>query len=78
MQTLRKLWHDYSLGIVLFLLFAVSWAGQYVYQVRLLGEDTNQFWASTTENWQSEFLQLLTFVILSKYFRYRGSPQSKE
>jgi hypothetical protein len=26
-----------------------------------------QFWTSTLENWQSEFLQLLTFVVLTTF-----------
>ena len=28
----------------------------------------SQFWKSTLENWQSEFLQLFSFVVLSAYF----------
>jgi hypothetical protein len=30
------------------------------------------------ENWQSEFLQLMSFVILATYFIHRGSPQSRD
>jgi hypothetical protein len=33
---------------------------------------------ATFENWQSEFLQLLTFVILSTYLIHRHSPQSRD
>lgn len=36
-------------------------------------------WAEATfENWQSEFLQLVTFVILSTYLIHRESPQSRD
>ncbi len=36
-------------------------------------------WGRTTfENWQSEFLQLLTFVILTAYLVYKGSAESKD
>lgn len=36
-------------------------------------------WAEATfENWQSEFLQLLTFVVLTTYLVYRGSHESRD
>jgi hypothetical protein len=37
-----------------------------------------QWAAATFENWQSEFLQLLTFVILTAYLIHRGSHESKD
>jgi hypothetical protein len=30
------------------------------------------------ENWQSEFLQVLAFVVLTIHLRHEGSPQSKD
>lgn len=33
---------------------------------------------ATLENWQSEWLQLLTFVILTAYLIHRGSHESKD
>jgi SNF2 family DNA or RNA helicase len=33
---------------------------------------------STLENWQSEFLQLLTFVVLTSFLIHRNSPESKD
>jgi hypothetical protein len=30
-----------------------------------------EFWQATLENWQSEFLQLASFVILSAYLVYK-------
>ena len=36
------------------------------------------FLQSTLENWQSEFLQLLTFVVLTTYFIYRQSHESRD
>ena len=30
------------------------------------------------ENWQSEFLQLLTFVVLTSFLIHRNSPESKD
>jgi hypothetical protein len=35
------------------------------------------FWEQTFQNWQSEFLAVGSFVVLSIYLRQRGSPESK-
>ena len=43
--------------------------------------DSGYLWtwgAATLENWQSEFLQLLTFVVLTAYFIHKGSHESKD
>jgi hypothetical protein len=69
---------DKGLGIALAALFLASWAGQAVFQVWVDGEDWNQFWASTLENWQSEALQLLLFVVLTSFLAFKGSPESKD
>lgn len=78
MQTglLKRWWNDYALALVLALLFLLSWLGQFV-----TGEGhalASEFWNATFENWQSEFLQLLSFVIATKYLIFVGSPQSKD
>ena len=36
-----------------------------------------QLWFESLQNWQSEFLSLVTMVVLSIYLRQRGSPESK-
>jgi hypothetical protein len=36
-----------------------------------------QFWESTLQNWQSEFLAVGSFAVLAVYLRQRGSPESK-
>jgi hypothetical protein len=82
---------DRGLAIVLAALFLVSWAAQFIAQLFVVrdeaeqhgssfswGEFWPQFWHSTMENWQSEFLQLLTFVVLTTYLIYRGSHESKD
>jgi hypothetical protein len=38
---------------------------------------TSQFWFESLQNWQSEFLAVLTIVVLSIFLRQRGSPESK-
>ena len=35
------------------------------------------FWNRTLQNWQSEFLAILSIALLSIYLRQRGSPESK-
>jgi hypothetical protein len=35
------------------------------------------FWDRTLQNWQSEFLAILSMAVLSIYLRQRGSPESK-
>lgn len=91
---LRRLWHDYNLSIVLTVLFLVSfclqtWMGwrhfaaeqrQHAQAASWFGED-GYVWSwglSTFENWQSEFLQLLTFVVLTTYLVHKGSHESKD
>ena len=86
--------HDHLLSLVLLGLFLLSWLGQLYFQYQheldearqhgsglasvVNADFLNSFLASTFENWQSEFLQLLTFVVLATYFIHRGSPQSRD
>lgn len=87
----RRLWRDYSLSITLAGLFLAAWAGQAVtqwwevhreaaahHQPFQVSEYLIQFGRATFENWQSEWLQLLTFVVLTVSLRHRGSHESKE
>ena len=43
--------------------------------VRYLG--TADFWETTLQNWQSEFLAVGSMAVLAIYLRQRGSPESK-
>ncbi|WP_375445800.1 DUF6766 family protein [uncultured Fibrella sp.] len=38
---------------------------------------TSEFWFQSLQNWQSEFLSVLSVVVLSIFLRQKGSPQSK-
>lgn len=88
---MRRLWRDYGLSITLGALFIASWIGHFFVQlVEFRDEQTAhgqpfewaEFWAAfgraTLENWQSEFLQLLTFVVLSAILNHKGSPESRD
>ncbi len=43
-----------------------------------VGDFVAAFSKSTLENWQSEFLQLFSFVVLSALFIHKGSAESKD
>jgi len=77
------------LTIVLTCLFVLSWVGQFITHIIEVGNDANvhgqsfawsDFWprflSATFENWQSEFLQLFTFVTLTTYLIHRNSAES--
>ena len=91
---MRRMWRDYNLGIVLFLLFFVSWIGQtytgwkeFIAEQQSMQQTAHVFgcdgyvwmWLQATlENWQSEFLQLFAMVVLTACFIFKGSPESKD
>jgi len=85
--------HDHLLSLTLFGLFLISWIGQLYFQYEhelqealqhggetfsiFSAQFMNSFWASTLENWQSEFLAVLAMVVLSIWLREKNSPESK-
>ena len=91
---MRRLLRDYNLGVVLFALFAVSWAGQTWFGWREFAAEQAAHgaaaavfgdggyvwnWARATfENWQSEMLQVFAMVLLTSFLVFRGSPESKD
>jgi hypothetical protein len=81
----------YSFGLVTGALFLFSWLGQFVFQAIAVGNEARehgqsfswgeffpQFFSSTFENWQSEFLQLIWQAAGLAAFYFWGSSQSKE
>lgn len=88
---MKGFFKNYSLSIVLVVLFAISLIGQVAFQWQEYVRDefdkgqypsVSDFipvtGGSILENWQSEFLQLFIFVILSSFLIHKGSPQSKD
>jgi hypothetical protein len=91
---MRTVFKKYGLAFVLAALFLVSWVGQawsgwheyqseqlqHGEQIAVFGNDGYlwMFLHATLENWQSEFLQLLTFVVLTAHLIFKGSPESKD
>ncbi|MEO3811499.1 DUF6766 family protein [Sphaerisporangium sp. B11E5] len=90
---LRPALYGASLGMVMGLFFVSSWVAQWVagraaYNAEQLSQlqdpvsaleylGSPDFWNRTLQNWQSEFLAVLSMVVLSVYLRQRGSPESK-
>jgi hypothetical protein len=91
---IQSLWRDYGLSITLAGLFLLSmalqtWMGwtefvadQHAHQqaAAAFGQD-GYIWRwgeSTFENWQSEFLQLFTFVVLTTFLVHRQSHESPD
>ena len=89
----RKLYAR-SLGLAFALLFLVSFslhavagAAHFSAEQRIHGGEpvttwsylgTSQFWFESLQNWQSEFLAILSMIVLSIFLRQAGSPESKE
>ena len=85
--------YKYSLGGVLLVLFAISFAAHAIggamdyneSQLQHGGETvsavgyvaTSRFWFESFQNWQSEFFSVAVLVVLSIWLRQQGSAQSK-
>ncbi len=82
-----------SLGIVLFVLFVLSFVMHWTQSARAAAEDARahgevpasmfaylgdpQLWFESFQNWQSEFLSTAVLIIFSIFLRQRESPESK-
>lgn len=91
---MKNLWRNYNLSIVLVVLFVLSWIAQTFAGWREFSAEQQQHgqaaqvfgsdgyvwtWASATfENWQSEFLQLLTMAVLTSFLIHKGSAESRD
>jgi hypothetical protein len=91
---LRRLWRDYSLTIVVWALFLISFVlhaafgwWQYAADQAANGQKATVFgWDGfvvyfgewTFQNWQSEFLEVLVLITATVYFIHKGSPESRD
>lgn len=91
---MRQLWRNYGLSITLATLFLVSWAlqtwmgwAEFVSEQSSHGETAEAFgpdgylwrWGQATfENWQSEFLQVFVFIVLTTFLVHRKSHESPD
>jgi hypothetical protein len=91
---MRKYLHNNGLSIVFFLLFMLSLAGQTFTGFNEHNNEQAQdgqppiafsqyltsghFIQATFENWESEFLQMALFVVLTIFLKQKGSSESKK
>jgi hypothetical protein len=91
---MKKFLKDNGLSIVFFLLFVVTIIGQVVTGLKEHNQEmqdeggqqlsmkqyitSGHFLQSTFENWESEFLQMALFLILTMFLYQRGSSESKD
>lgn len=91
---LRRVAWENGLSVVLIILFLGTWIGQSVAGMLDFNEDqrshgqppvsyltyltTGHFVEATAENWESEFLQMGMFVLLTAWLRQKGSAESKD
>jgi succinate dehydrogenase hydrophobic anchor subunit len=93
-ERLQRLWRDYSLSIVVgvlflstFLLHAMFGWWQYVADQTSHGAPAS-FWGWdgyivyfgewTFQNWQSEFLEVFALIVLTAFLIHKGSHESKD
>ena len=87
----RSLWREFGLGLALMIMFFTTWAGHGIAEWQNytdqqsehgqpveVGDFVSEFAQSTLENWQSEFLQLFSFVVLAALYIHKGSGESKD
>jgi hypothetical protein len=93
MTGIRSRVRDNGLSLFFGAIFVAAVVGQAISGVALFNEEqrgagldpitigeyvtTSAFAVDVTENWQSEFLQFLLYVVATVFFLQRGSPESK-
>jgi hypothetical protein len=93
-SAIRRFLRDNGLSVVAFSVFALCLVGQIVTGMREYNSEQREhrqptvgaaqyvrgghFMEATFENWESEFLQMAAFVVLTALLRQKGSPESKE
>ena len=92
-STVRRIFYENGLSIVMFGIFLACWAMQIVFGLRVYNSDqrehgqstvtlaqyltTGHFIEATAENWESEFLQMGAFVWFTAFLFQKGSPESR-
>src|SRR3954463_15897627 len=91
---MRRFFRNNGLTLVIMGLFLLAWVGQAATGLREhnnqqrdhgaapigMGEylTSGHFWEATAGNWESEFLQMGMFVVLTCWLYQKGSPESKD
>jgi len=91
---MKRFLRDNGLSVVMIVLFALAFVGQVLTGHREYNDDqaeharpetslggylmTGHFIEATFENWESEFLQMAAYVMLTVFLYQRGSSESKD
>jgi hypothetical protein len=91
---MRRLLRENGLSLLLMSLFLLFWIGQSIAGHREYNSEqrdhqqpevgyaaylrSSHFWESTGENWESEFLQIFSYVFLTAFLFQKGSAESKK
>lgn len=91
---MKKFWRYNGLSVTVFALFFLFWAGQTFTGLRVYNEEqrdhhqpaiglaqyfrTGHFIEGTFENWESEFLQMGAYVLLTVFLFQKGSSESND
>jgi hypothetical protein len=90
---MKRIFREHGLSITVFVLFLIFWVGMSFVGYQEVNSDrethrapeisfgqyltSGDFWEATSENWESEFLQMGLFVLLTVFLKQKGSPESK-
>ena len=93
-NSMRKIFHENGLSIVFIGAFLLIWVGQaaagfFAYNAEQLEHGqpvvdflgyvgSSHFLEATMENWESEFLQMFAFIVLTACLFQKGSAESKK
>lgn len=90
-KTSMRLWKNFGLSLGFCVLFLLTWIAHGISQWQAytdeqrdhkepveVGDFTSDFLSSTLENWQSEFLQLFSFTVMSAVLIHKGSAESRD
>ena len=91
---MRKFLHENGLSLVLVAIFAFCMAAQTWFGWQASNDDRREhggsaepladylrsghFWEATAENWESEFLQMFGYVLLTAFLYQKGSSESRK
>lgn len=91
---MKRFFRNNGLSLVLLALFLAFWAAQAVAGFHVFNDDqalharslvsfpeylvSGHFWQATGENWESEFLQMGFYVILTSFLFQKGSAESND
>jgi Domain of unknown function (DUF6766) len=90
----RRFWKYNGLSVTLTALFLLFWLAQAISGWHVFNDDqalhkadsvsftayltSGHFWQATGENWESEFLQMAAYVILTRFLFQKGSAESND